>query len=373
MDEIEQLKAKEKEQEKMGYETPADYDHNLYNPAGVEEPGRTRRRKGPSLFGPVFLIGLGGYFLLTNLGVIDGELNWHLLSRWWPLFLIFAGLNVLVRAVRGPAGSCLSGVVGLAAALTFGGLLLFGDQLPFLNSAAGSNIQTQEIAVDRQEASQAEVELEFSEADVLLTSLNDSPLLLSGRVNYQGELFLEESLRGDRLELGLDLDEDDSRNFTSNLNQSTQAPWELALNDQVAINLELHLDSGRAELDLRDLTLTDLVINGSSGDLVAWLPAGEYKTHLFAGSGTVELYLPEEALSTSLLEIEAGTGPLNVYLPASLPVKMELEEEVGRKLSSGDFHYEAEYGWVTNNFDPDVPYLELDIDVSSGAVNIEIE
>lgn len=365
MDEIEQLKAKEKEQEEMGYNSPA----------GVEDVGRSsgRRRQGTSLYGPVFMIGLGVYFLLTNMGVIDGELDWGMLARWWPLFFIFAGLNVLVRSVRGPAGSALSGLVGLAAVLTFGGLLMFGDLLPFLNSNSTTSPQYlfQQIEIDRQEASQAEVELEFSEANVVLKGLNDSPLLLSGSVVHQGNLFIEDELRGDTLELVLDVEEDDQINITSSLR--SPAAWELSLNDQIPMSLELFLDSGRAELDLRDLTLMELTINGSSGPMEVWLPAGEYKTHLYAKSGNVDLHLPDKAISNTILEVEGGSGVLNLSIPASLPVKMELEEEVGRRLSSEDFHYEAEHGWVTNNFDPNLPYLELDIDVSTGPVRIEIE
>jgi hypothetical protein len=52
---------------------------------------------------------------------------------------------------------------------------------------------------------------------------------------------------------------------------------------------------------------------------------------------------------------------------------MELEEAQGRMLDAEYFRYEAEYGWVTNNFNPDMPYLELDIDVNTGPVSIEIE
>jgi lia operon protein LiaF len=48
-----------------------------------------------SLIGPLILIVLGAYFLLTNLGLLP-HLG-PLFARWWPLILIAIGALLLVR------------------------------------------------------------------------------------------------------------------------------------------------------------------------------------------------------------------------------------------------------------------------------------
>lgn len=83
------------------------------------------RRDSRSIFAPVVLIGAGVLFLLENIGIV-GELDWAAAWRYWPLALIFLGLNVLVVQVRPPLGTALSGVIGLGAVAVLAFLLLGG-------------------------------------------------------------------------------------------------------------------------------------------------------------------------------------------------------------------------------------------------------
>lgn len=89
----------------------------------VTEP----RRGSRSLFAPLALIGLGVIFLLDNLNLVPA-LDWSAALRYWPLALIFLGLNILVTQVRRPLGTLLSLVVSLAALGVFA-YLLFGRAL----------------------------------------------------------------------------------------------------------------------------------------------------------------------------------------------------------------------------------------------------
>ncbi len=47
---------------------------------------------------PIILIGLGVYFLLSNLGLLPAL--GPLVARWWPLILIAVGALLLVRRLR---------------------------------------------------------------------------------------------------------------------------------------------------------------------------------------------------------------------------------------------------------------------------------
>ena len=63
-----------------------------------------------SIFGPLLLISVGVAFLLNNLGVIPGNF-WDILVNLWPLLIIFAGIDGLVRR-EGIAWPALLIVVG---------------------------------------------------------------------------------------------------------------------------------------------------------------------------------------------------------------------------------------------------------------------
>ena len=84
-----------------------------------------RRRTSRSVFGPVVLIAVGVFFLLQNLNVLP-PLNWPAALQFWPLALVFVGVNVLVVQARPPLGTLLSLFVALAAVGVFGYLLLSG-------------------------------------------------------------------------------------------------------------------------------------------------------------------------------------------------------------------------------------------------------
>ena len=83
-------------------------------------------RSSRSLFSPIVLIAAGVFFLLDNLGVTGG-LDWRTALAYWPLALIFIGVNVLVVQIRPPIGSLLSALVAVVAVAIFGFVLLRGS------------------------------------------------------------------------------------------------------------------------------------------------------------------------------------------------------------------------------------------------------
>ncbi|MBB4130143.1 MULTISPECIES: DUF5668 domain-containing protein [unclassified Xanthomonas] len=53
----------------------------------------------------LFLITLGTLFLLDNLGLASIDLG-HLVSTWWPAFLIAAGVRHLLRYRERATATC---------------------------------------------------------------------------------------------------------------------------------------------------------------------------------------------------------------------------------------------------------------------------
>jgi hypothetical protein len=78
------------------------------------------------LVGPIFLVGLGVVFLLSNLGYLAFE-AWPFVLRLWPVLLIAFGLDILTRR-RSIAWGLLGLLVALAvlaAALWLAGVRLW--------------------------------------------------------------------------------------------------------------------------------------------------------------------------------------------------------------------------------------------------------
>ena len=62
------------------------------------------KRERSNIVGPLILIGLGMLFLMQNLGIVDINI-WNLIWRFWPVFLIAAGLEMVLGS-RSKLGVC---------------------------------------------------------------------------------------------------------------------------------------------------------------------------------------------------------------------------------------------------------------------------
>ena len=69
-------------------------------------------RRFPNLFWPIILIGVGGLYLLSNLGMIE-MISFYEIWRLWPVFLVIAGVNMLFGRNNRWLASLLSGLLAL--------------------------------------------------------------------------------------------------------------------------------------------------------------------------------------------------------------------------------------------------------------------
>ena len=83
------------------------------------------------LTGPIFLIGLGVVFLLGNLGALTDNV-WNTLLRLWPVLIISAGLDLLLRN-----RSIWFMVLGFLILLVLlGGAIWFAGDLEFFSATS---------------------------------------------------------------------------------------------------------------------------------------------------------------------------------------------------------------------------------------------
>ncbi|MFZ1396113.1 MAG: DUF5668 domain-containing protein [Candidatus Promineifilaceae bacterium] len=334
-----------------------------------------RRKNGRSLFGPIFLIGLGVYFLLRNLGVVS-DLNWGLALQMWPLLLIFLGLNIIVQQVKRPFGTFLSGIVSLVAIGVFGAVLLFGLELPFLS---GLNLQTsaeyreETVLVPNEDVASAPVSLDLGALGADVTGLDGSQNVLEGSLSLAGDLDFRQRMQGSEAIISLG-EKQSGWWFGDFVSGMAQPPWQIGLSRTVPLDLTVDIGSGQTDLALDSLLLSDLVVDMGSGAVNLQLPGGEYDVRLDGGSGQVVILLPGNGRQE--IEIDAGSGAMDLFLPPNMAARVELDSGSGQvslderfERVSGD---DEDGAWETPNYDRDNDNnILIILDGGSGAISIE--
>ena len=284
-----------------------------------------RRRDSRSAFAPIVLIAAGVFFLLDNLGVIDA-LDWRAALQYWPLALIFLGLNVLVVQFRRPLGTILSALVALAAVATFGWLLLRGSPVSALRSLgielpAAADVREETFALTPGAAETAEVTIRLGNYPARVED-GDGGDLISGTIWTRSGVDMQPGSEGDdhiTVEVG-ELPSGPTFNFGDWTNEDHT--WEFFLSPDLPIDLTL--DAGNAPLtaDLEALTLSYLTIDGGNSSTTAELPGGDYDVRIDGGNGRVDVALPDGARE---VRVDGGNGGIDLTLPQGVEARVEYD------------------------------------------------
>lgn len=333
-----------------------------------------RHKRGHSLFGPIFLIGLGVYFLLRNLGIV-ADLNWGVAFQLWPLLLIFLGLNIIVQQVRRPFGTFLSGIVSLTAVTLFGAILLFGVELPFLsrfNLQTSAEYRQETVAVSGEGVETAVVSLDLGSLGADVTGLDGGQNLLEGTLSVAGELDLRQRVQG--TEGVVSLSETSGGMWWGGwVSSVSEPPWQIGLSRTIPLDLTVDVGSGQADLELGSLNLSDLVVDIGSGMVNLQMPGGDYDIHLDGGSGKLVTVLPQNGRHE--LQVDAGSGAMDLFLPPTMEARVEVDSGSGRVSLSDRFERisgdDQDGVWQTPNYDREGDNsILIIIDGGSGAISI---
>ena len=278
-------------------------------------------------FGPLLLITIGLIFLASNLGLISGD-GWSAIWRLWPLILVIAGINDLIRGegivwpllLVGVGGFILvnnywqgdwiswsnllqlwpviliaigidlifkektiwTAVVGVILILLFlgGGYWLVSggsfspSEIQLINAGLGSEVQ------------RAEINLNQGAGQITLGQLKGKDSLLNGSLssgNYQ--------VNDDTIGTGA-VYEIEQVGFGS---YPGSCIWDLDLNSSLPI--ELVVDNGAGELifSLEKLQITSLKVNQGLGRLVVNIPSkGMEDARIAQAVGHLKVNVPED-------------------------------------------------------------------------------
>lgn len=321
-----------------------------------------RRR---SVFGPILLIAVGLVFLGNNLGLIPGE-GWEMIWRLWPVLLIIAGLDELLRR-QGIAWPILLIGAGVLFLLNnFGPRVWFSwSQIiqlwPILLIAAGIDIVFKgdsiwftiagvvltlvliggsvwivregfQVAADytdirelfKDDIDKMELDFSLGAGELILGSGSPEGVLVFGNITpdkYADKL----STTGHKVSYQL---EHDTLGFYPHT-----ARWELNLTEDLVGDLKVNSGAGEVILTLEDLDLEVLDLQQGVGRIVVSLPEMDSDQVLIKQAvGIIHVSFPENLK----VAIDAQNGLSKVDFPAGFALEDGYYLSPGASLSGAD-------------------------------------
>ena len=320
---------------------------------------------------PIFLIFLGGVFLLNSLSVIDWNI-WGYLWRFWPVLLILGGLRMIVGHSR--IGEI---VIAFVSILIFGFIIFFvytlysteytislisEDFTENFRERYGNilNIErdavSDELGVKKEEY--PEVEEIFFDMDIAATEFtmltdSESEEYLSVDASYfenYGTPTLEEEYLEGVLELDFTME------FSSGgFRWGNDTPeYVLTFGDvDIPTTIDIGLGAGKGTMDLEELTLTSL-----NADI---------------GAGELDVTLYEGSIASDEITFDIGAGDVTLTIPEDVSFVLTYTVGVGEIDFNGEsiVSFVGDGTYKSPNYEDVSTILNIDVNVGAGAFHIK--
>ncbi len=308
---------------------------------------------------PLILIAVGGVALLANLGVLDPDTLRRVVDLW-PLLLILIGLEILLSrtlpaAVAAPVMLAvfiltLLGALAYAATVSSssGSRAPLARTLPFEIRSAGG-VQVADASAPLRGAQQGTLQLHLGAArvDIRGDTLGDD--LFRSHLEFpNGEPAPSVKVDGGRVEI----EQGNTRRFF--FPRAGRRTVELRLNRKVPWTVGVDGGAISGTLDLQDLSLSRLEVEGGASRIELRLPrpSGTVRVSISGGAIDATLHLPPSVAAR--VTMDGGANSLDVA------------RDRGRR--SGGF---GNLAWESNGFAAASDWYE--ITVSGGANHLRID
>ncbi len=209
-----------------------------------------------SLFWPILLIGIGTLWLLANLEILP-DLSWRFFLRLWPLILVVIGLDIIIGRRTPIVGALLA--LGTVAVLITLALLA-----PSLNLEPEVEFKTLSFSEPLEGVTSARITLDLERYPTTVDSLSDSKTLIEADLDTYTDVIF--NARGAKTKsVSIEPVSDISFDLSWIDLVEKDAEWNILLSPIIPMDLMVDMGSGSATLNLSNLELTDLDINGGSG------------------------------------------------------------------------------------------------------------
>lgn len=290
--------------------------------------------KGEGIVGAVFLLAVGGIFLLSNFGYLAID-AWQVIIRLWPVLLIAIGLDMLIG--RRAIWLSLLGLV-LVLAILAGGVWYYGVH------NGGTISMGKEISQSLQGIEQAKIDIEPGVGNVVVRKGNSTEYLFAGTIPEKGQIrpgYIAEENKGIyTLRPGDNAMISKSHDNTWN--------WQLYLSPLPLIDLKIGLGVGRCQIDLTGLKMKALDVN--------------------LGIGETQITLPGEGQFQG--KIEGAIGRMVIYLPQGMGLRVNSQTGLGNFHASEELIKVGDY-YQTTGFDQATNRIDLQVSQAIGVISVE--
>jgi hypothetical protein len=266
---------------------------------------------------PLILIAVGGVALLANLGVLDPDTLWRVVDLW-PLLLILLGLEILLSrtlpaVVAGPVMLAVF-VLALLGALAYAATAspVSGSRAPFarplpldVRTAGSAQVTDTSAPLERTQQGTLRLHVGASRVDIRGESLGED--LFRAHLEFpNGESAPTVTVDSGRIEI----DQSGTRRFS--FPRVGRRSVELRLNNRVPWTLQLDGGALNGTVDLQDLRLSSLNVDGGAAHLDLRLPppSGTVRVGMSGGAIDVTLRLPPS--TAARVTMDGGANSLSV-------------------------------------------------------------
>ena len=289
--------------------------------------------------GPIILVALGGLLLLANFGLLSVS-AWEILFRLWPLIFIAIGLDILLARRAW----------WLSALITIGFLGIFAFALynngAFRFSPESIRPETN-FSEPLDDIEQAAISLTPGVGFLKLDDLAETGIIIEGSLPESEFIVVEKSLQAGGSSASYQLALQSGTGPVS-FTGGDLLSWDLSLTREIPLDVNLDMGVGTVESSLAQLELTGLQVNHGVGFLDLTLP----RTGDFSG------------------KISGGIGQVTLRVPEGLAVKITTDTGIVFVQASGSWEREAET-YATPGFNNAPSQVDLTVDQGIGILIIE--
>ncbi|MBG7609857.1 MAG: hypothetical protein IZT55_03230 [Anaerolineae bacterium] len=226
--------------------------------------------KTKSIFWGGLFVVAGSLLMLSNLGILSINM-WKLV---WPTFIIALGAWTLWTATQGKGA-----------------------------------LEIEEISIPLQGAESAKIQLEFGAGQVNLAGGAGSDQFLEG--TFAGGALTHSKLIENLLDVTIEPPSADFVHMVMPWSWGARE-WNISLNDQIPLNLQVKTGASSMELDLSNLRVTELELDTGASSTKITLPANAGHTHVDVDGGAASIVLNVPDGVAARIQIDSGLAAISV-------------------------------------------------------------
>jgi len=291
----------------------------------------------------IVLLFIGGVLLLENFDIID--FHWGNIWRFWPIFLIIAGVNILFSRNKSQVG----GIISIAVLVVMLGILFYkGQEAPGHRNWVGDRIRDN---TDRKDHEQSDL-LDFSHP--YIDSLSGKTMLniSGGATSYE--------LKGNTDSLFTARVERKTGNFSL---QTIENEGTTTLNFKMEGKSKWNMGDGGNDVDFRLNNRPEWEIHMNMGAGEVDFDLSSYKVRSFnfdGGAASLDIKLGD-LLPVTDVNVKTGVAEVKIKIPESTGCRIKTKTGLSSKDFTG-FTKLADGSFETPNYQASAKKIFINLD-----------